>query len=945
VLFGRGAELERIDTLLEGAQSGRGGGLIVRGDPGIGKTALLEEARERAGHMAVATASGVESEARLPFAALGELASPMLDRVAELPEPQAAAISAALALAPAEGIVNERLATFAGFLGLIRATARDRPLLLLVDDAHWLDRPSSECLGYAARRLGDVSAALLVAARTGVEIEPLGGSAEELPLAGLARREALALLSDADLAPAVAERLVDLSLGNPLALRELPSMLSEEQRRGVTPIDPVPAPNGALAEAFGRRVTAAGPNAAALLLVASAALDRTLAPVIAAARDLGIPDRALEQCESAGLLETDGEGFRFAHPLVRGIVYAAAPAPERRRAHGALAVHTSPDSRAWHLAEAAIGPDDEVAAELDRAARRAGERGAHTAAADALERAAALSSESADRFGRLHAAGLAAAMSGGYERGAALLESAAGTEDPGRRATARHLLAMVTLNGGIRNGLENHTMLTQEAERIAPRDPAMAALMHADAGVTATVVGTCDMVLASAERAVACLPADAPDSIRAQALSIHGMGLALKGRTAEAAEASDRAGALLPRVEPVSAAAQSIAFGLMARLCTGREATLREETRGLARVARENRSLGILPWFQLQTADAGYRLGDWAEAERDIDDAIANAEVSGQLGPLSIALIIRARIHAARGREQAAREDARRGVEIAEPVGYASPRAWSLGCLGFLELGLGRVDEAIEELELAEAVVTMAGLKDPVLIPWAPDLIEAYVRAGRPADAERVSALLSEQAARSDTPLALALAARCRGLISDAAFEDEFERALELHESAGQPLEQGRTLLAYGSRLHRARRRVAARDQLRNALEVFEELGSPPWRERVRAELRATGAIERPAVYGADELTAQELRVALAVARGAKNREVAAELFLSPKTIEFHLGRVYRKLDIHSRTELAALVGSGKLAEVGLGAAATGDDASGCVTAGGGIDPPCARPR
>jgi DNA-binding CsgD family transcriptional regulator len=911
VLVGREAELDRIAALLEGARSGGGGALVLRGEAGIGKTALLLAAERQAGGMLIARTSGIETEAQLPYAALGELAGPLLGALADLPEPQAAALSSALALGPGGPAINERLATFAGFVSLLRAGARDRPVLVIVDDAHWLDRPSAECLGYAARRLGDAGAAMLMAARSG-EAPPIG-DADELAIGGLQRAAALELLADAGLAEPVAETVLGLSLGNPLALRELPSLLSDEQRRGLLPIDPPPAPGGALGEALERRVTAAGPDAGALLLVAAASPDRALVPVIAAARELGVADRALDRCEEGKLLELDGEEFRLAHPLLRGVVYGAASASERRGVHRALAAHSPPDARAWHLAAAAVGPDEEAAAELELAAERAAGRGAHSAAADALERASGLSAEATPRSGRLYGAGLAAAMAGDYERGAALLERAADTEDPGMRVRAQHLLGMVTLNGGIRDGLENHRMLTAEADRIAATDPEMAAVMHADAGVTATVVGLCDLVLGSAERAQACLPNVATETTRCRVHSILGMGLALKGRTAEAARELDRAGALLAQVEPVSAAAQSISFSLMARLCTGDELRLREETRALAANARESRSLGILPWFQLQAADADYRLGHWDEAEREARDAVENAEVSGQLGPLAVALIVRGRIHAARGREELAREDARRGVDIVAPVGFASTRLWSAGCLGFLELALGRAPEAIAELEQAQAFASLAGLEDPVIVPWAPDLVEAYVRCGREAEAARVAELLDAQAERSSTPLALALAARCRGLVAGDSFEAEFDRALELHPAAGLPLEHARTLLAFGSRLHRARRRVAARDCLRAALAIFDRLGAGPWIKQANDELRAAGAIRRRRFDDSDRLTAQEVRVARAVARGGTNREVAAELFLSPKTISFHLGRVYRKLDIHSRAELATLVAEGRL--------------------------------
>lgn len=904
--------MERINALLDGARGGDGGALVVRGEPGMGKTALLEAARERAEGMSITHASGVEAEAELPFAALGELAAPMHGAIAELPEPQAEALSAALALAPAEHGV-ERLAIFAGFVSLLAAASRERPLLVLVDDAHWLDRASAQCLGYAARRLKGSQAALLVAARAeGSSGSLTGWDTDELLLEGLDRSDGLALLSRSDLAPGVAETLLEISLGNPLALVELSSALSDRQRRGAEPIE-APAAGGALGAALERRVVAAGPESGWLMLVAAAALDRALEPIVAAARDLGVRDGALESCEAAGLVEIGDGELRFAHPLLRGVAYGSAAPADRRRAHRALADHSQLDARAWHLAAAAIGPDEAIAVALDGAAERAGARGAHEAAADALERAARLSETARDRWRRLFAAGISAALSGAYERAAALLESSADTDDAAIRARSRHMLGMVSLNGGIRSALDNYRLLSGEAEGIVADDPAMAALLHADAGVTATVAGICDLVLESAERAVACLPDDAPVSTRCQAYSIHGMGLGLKGRTPEAAVALDRAGALLGEIDPISPAAQSISFALMGRFCTGDVERLRKETLGFADAAREARSIGILPWFELQFADASYRLGHWDDAERAIEEAVTKAELSGQLGPLSIGLVIRARIHAARGREAAAREDAQRGVEIGEPVGYGSPRLWSLSCLGFLELGLGRIAEAIEALEQAQVLADIAGLEDPVIVPWAPDLIEAYARAGRRADAERLAAALSAQSERSGAHLALALAARARGLVAERAFEEHFERALELHREAGSPLEHGRTLLAFGARMHRARRRVEARGRVREARAVFDRLGARPWSAQARDELRAAGAVERRRFSDPDELTAQEVRVAEAVARGLTNREVAAELFLSPKTIDFHLGRVYRKLGIHSRAELATLVAEGRL--------------------------------
>jgi DNA-binding CsgD family transcriptional regulator len=274
--------------------------------------------------------------------------------------------------------------------------------------------------------------------------------------------------------------------------------------------------------------------------------------------------------------------------------------------------------------------------------------------------------------------------------------------------------------------------------------------------------------------------------------------------------------------------------------------------------------------------------------------------------------VIRVWLLAGRGDEAGARDAAERALAISEPADFGAITMFVLAGLGFLELGLSRVDEAIEMLERVAKVADESGFDEPTLIPWGPDLVEAYVQAGRGADARSAASTLADQCERAGGAFARALAARADGLVSDR-FDEPFSRALELHEQRPAPFEAARTELAFGTRLHRARRRVEARTHLRAALDAFDELEAAPWAERARAELRAAGAIERERVYGPDELTAQEMRVALAVARGAKNREVAAELYLSPKTIEFHLGRVYRKLGIHSRAELATAVAEGRL--------------------------------
>jgi DNA-binding CsgD family transcriptional regulator len=911
VLLGRDAELAEIANLLHRAREGDGGALLIVGEPGIGKTALLTAARERSAEMLAIHTSGFESEADLPFAALAGLAAPLLDRLDRLPPPQAHALEVALAMAqPRTG--GDRLAVFAGFAGLVALGAAEHPMLLTIDDAQWLDTPSAECLAYLARRLDGSSIGLIATAREGtgqtVLGEALGG---RLPLRGLARDDARAVIRAAagDLAPETEEALLDAALGNPLALRELPGSLTEKQRRGEAIVEPAPEPGTTLWQALEARITGLAPSAQAAALVVAASVDGATTAIHAACDELGVDGDGLEQCERAGILALSPDRASFTHPLLRGIALQLPPASERRRAHAALARHSEPDAAAWHLAAAAIEPDEAVADALEQAAYRAASRGAHGAAADALERAAAASTDPDARARRLLTAALAAGLGGAYPRAATMLEPVGTVEDPVMRARIRHLLAMLTLAGAVRDPNENRSLLLAGAAEVEAHDSLLAATMLADAGVSAVVAGRCDAALEAAAGARAVLPRDATDPVRCQVHSIHGMALTIGGRAREGSHELELAAGLLGSIDPVSPGAQSISLALHGRLATGHERSLRDGMLALIARGREAGTVGMLPYYLLVAADAAFRLGHWERAAAEADEAVVIAEDSGSLGPLSFALAVRGRHGAARGDEAEARADLTRAVGMARERGIGGTAVWAQGALGFLELSAGQVRAAIAALEDARGIAVEAALEDHLLIPWAADLVEAYARAGMGEAASRDAEMLSASAEGNGTALALAVSERCLGLAHSE--EERFEAALEAHADASQPFELGRTLLAFGLWLHRSRRRLNARERLGAALEIFERLGARPWAELARAELRAAGATGRESDPASDDLTSQEVRIAHAVASGATNKEVAAELFLSPKTIEFHLSSIYRKLGIRSRTELAGLVAEG----------------------------------
>ena len=912
-LLGRDTECRRIHEAIAAAASGHSNVLVIRGEAGIGKTALLRDAAERAASMTILRARGIESESELAFAALGDFLRPALERMRSIPEPQGDALAGALALGPATS--GDRFAICAATLSLIAATAESAPVLGLIDDAQWLDTSSAEALLFAARRLDSEGVALLFAVREGERGPFESTGLDEVVLHALDEEDAVTLLArrvHPPPSPEVAARLAEATGGNPLALVEIPTVLSPSQLAGKEPLEePLPVTQ-ILQRAFLNQIEALPDDTQTALLVAAASETGKLDEIVLALGVLGIPGTALDAAEEGRLLSIEDGLVEFRHPLLRAAVYHEAPAGAREAAHRALA-ETSGEARAWHLAAAAPDLDEEVASALEEAALDARGRGGHAEAALALERAARLTADNEERARRLFESADDSRIAGQADRALALLDEALVlSTDPHTRARIQHLRGAVEMWYG--KPREAYRLLVNEAPRVAELDPAKASRMLTDASWACFMAADIAAGLETAERAQS-VSEGAGESTQIHAAAVLGLGLLLNGQARQALP-------LLARFEPLL---EAVDFERVRQLSIPAQAlTWIEEYdlgRGLLRrmieAARERSALGFLPYALASLSELDYRTGNMAAAYAGAGEAIRIAKETGQDTTHGFGLVCAARVEAVQGREDACREHAATALEIA-PHGIGAIPAYALSTLALLELGAGRSDETIALLEQLASRAEAVGLGEPAVIQWAPDLIEAYVRAGRDDEARAALEVFEAQAEQTGRNWALAASARCRGLLAGADELDAyFARATELHRTTPTPFELARSELCFGEQLRRHGRRVDARQPLRSALEAFEQLGAEAWAERARVELGASGETARrrdPAAAG--QLTPQELQVALVVSQGATNREAGAALFLSPKTIEAHLGRIYRKLDVRSRTELARLLAAeGALAD------------------------------
>jgi DNA-binding CsgD family transcriptional regulator len=906
-LVGRSDEVVRVSKLVDDARHGQSGALVLRGEPGIGKTALLEHARAQAADMRVLLAAGVEAELDLPYSTLYELLAPVLDQLDSLPEHPRAALKGALSLGPP--VEASRFAAAVGALLLLSETTdHDGPLLCVIDDAHWSDAASSELLISVARRLSAEGVAMVFAARTGEHRSFEAPGLPSLDLEPLSPEASFELIrgSEPNLDSTVAEALAFASRGNPLALRELPRALSEDERAGRQPLpDPLQV-GDAILDAFAARLRNLEPVVRQALLVAAASHDGALTSILPVLDAWGIPFEALGAAEDAGLAELSGARILFRHPLIRSAVYSGAAPSERRRAHRALAtIVEDPEVRARHLGMGAMPPDDAAAKELAVAAGAANRRGAPAEAAQAYRRASQLRSNRDERTGDLLASANAWWNAGRPDRAQqAIEELPADGLDPQASLELHHLQGRIAM--WTSRPQEGIAILIRTAADASLHDPALASAMYVEAAMASFMSARLELALEVAHRAHA-LPAGRDrasvvmtEGVLAHALTLTGSGHEAKPLLLEVAKAVDVAGQLPGLIAPQTA------WDLLVH--EQYEIAERLLERSIAD-ARESGAVAFLPYALAVEAERNYRIGFLDRAYANALESLDRAAAFGLHSEVTFSTVTLARIEAVSGHADAARHHAEEALLSASQLGIASVEAFATWTLGLLDLGLGQPHAAVTALERADDSIRSHGLREPSVIQSDPDLVEVYVRLGRREQAEQVLARYEEQAATTAAPNWLeAAAARCRGLLAaDDEFDGHFQRALTWHANIPCPLDQARTELCWGERLRRAGRRIDARQHLKAALAAFEASGARPWAARARSELAATGAHARPRKpTPGEQLTPQEYQIAALVAEGATNKEAAAGLFLSTKTIEFHLRNVYLKLGVRSRTELAS---------------------------------------
>ncbi|MEV4410805.1 AAA family ATPase [Catellatospora sp. NPDC049609] len=909
-LTGRRRESARLERALAEARAGTSAVLVLRGEAGIGKTALLDHAAARASGFRVAAVSGVESEMELPYASLHQQCVPLLDRLPQLPEPQRDALSVAFGLR--SGPAPERFLVGLAVLSLLAANAEEQPLACLVDDAQWIDHASGQVLAFVARRLQAERVALIVAVREPARPPVLPGL-PELVLGGLGDADARTLLASVlrtPLDPQVRDRIVAEARGNPLALLQLPRMLAPAEPAGGFWLPAGHAAAGQLESTFQQQVRSLPPDTRLLMLTAAAEPTGDPGLLWRAARALRIPDDAAAPAEAAGLIELGGR-VRFGHPLMRSAAYEVAPSTDRRAAHRALAEATDPerdpDRRAWHRARAATQPDEQIAADLEDSAARARSRAGAAAAAAFLRWATELTPDPARRVARALAAAQAELDVGAVEHTHNLLAVAeAGPLDDLQRARLERLRAWLVWSQ-VRNG-DTARRLLDVAARLAPLDAGLARDTLLEASGAAIFAGRLAPAQHEVAHAVRAGPA-APDPPRVVDVLLDGVtARIIDGYAASAGRLRDALGTVRRR-QRAGGADEAAAWLWLECPVTPEplapelwdDEAWHELATSAVSIARRTGRLSVLPRALSYQACFSVHAGDFGTAAVLIDEATAIWEATSRAPLMYTALLLRA------WRAQEAEALDMIATSLRDAIEQGEGRAFALTeyATALLYNGLGRYETALTAAERACAYEDM-GLFGLALA----ELVEAAARLGDRAAGQGALDRLVVRTRASETAWGAGVEARCRALLAAGpAADDLYQEAIQHLERCRITVDLARARLVYGEWLRRQNRRQESRVQLRAAYEAFTRAGADGFAERARRELTATGETVRKRDVGAlTKLTSQEAQIARLARDGHTNPEIAAQLFISPRTVEWHLGNVFTKLGVSSRRHLHSVL-------------------------------------
>jgi DNA-binding CsgD family transcriptional regulator len=898
VLPGRERERALLLALLDRVRGGHSAAIVLRGEAGVGKTALLNDVLESATDLRVVRAAGIESEMELPYAGLQQLCASMLDQLPRLPAPQSGALRTALGLA--EGPAPDRFLVGLAALGLLSEAAEGQPLICVVDDCQWLDRASSQALAFTARRIEAEGVLLAFAARPPVpDLEGI----PELKLDGLRDLDARALLLSVLRGPLdeqVRERILAETRGNPLALLELPRGLSPSELAGGFGLPRQLPLADRIEETFLRRVETLPEATWLMVLIAAADPVGNPALVWRAAARLGLPADALASAEAAGLLKINGH-VTFRHPLVRSAIYGASSPNDRHKVHGALAAVTDPgldpDRRAWHLAQAAVGPDEEVAAELERSAARAQRRGGLAAAAAFLERAVWLSLEPGPQARRALAAAQAKYLAGAPDAARRLLLTAeAGPLGELERAEVDMIRAQIAFTAN--RGGDVPALLLRAARRLEPLDLRLARQTYLDAEVAGHFAGRLapGSLRETAEAARRVPPA--PDSKSASDELLDGLAIALTDGYAAGAPTLKQA----VRDFPAATAAEQLRWlwpAAHVAMALWDDESYEALSARHIEIGRAAGVLAVLPTALTTRVVCCAFTGQLTAAEGLIGELAALTTAIGipvpQYGPVFVA--------AWRGREETALAVIDAAVGQATASGEGGVLAFADYARAVLGNGLGHYQDALVAATATDAFGTEGFT---IYTQGLAELIEAAARAGVPERAGDALARLEEMTRASGTDWAAGIRARSRALLSaDDQAEPLYREAIERLARTRVRPQLARARLVYGEWLRGQHRSADARRELLQAYELLTGMGLEAFAERARRELAAAGeTVRRPAVPRSHDLTSQETQIAKLAREGLTNQEIAFQLYLSARTVEWHLRKVFTKLGITSRRQL-----------------------------------------